>query len=63
MPCGVRPCVKDLECDERVAVLGEELAEVLYGVLGAGGVVAGGDDRVGRDGVDADLGLALDVFQ
>ena len=57
------PCVDDLECNQGVAVLGKELAEALDGVLGAGGVVAGGNHRIGRDRINADLGLALDVLQ
>jgi hypothetical protein len=50
----VRPRVKDLERNEGVAVLGKELAEALDRILGAGGVVAGGNDSIGRDRIDTD---------
>ena len=59
----MRPRVEDLERNEGVAVFGEELPEALDGFLGAGGVVTGGNDGIGRDRIDADLGLALDVLQ
>jgi hypothetical protein len=59
----MRPCVEDLERDERVPMLGEELAEALDRVLGAGGVITGGNHQIGRDLIDPDLGLAFDVLQ
>jgi hypothetical protein len=59
MAFGIGPRVKDLQRDQFVAAFFEEALELRDGVLRLLLVPTGGNDGIGRNGVDANIGGGL----